>query len=67
MVEATALQKCAFEFATELPCWKNDKFEQYDVVYYVQGLDPRVCRGKYMKTHVQSFNQYLSNHKVPTT
>lgn len=31
VIQATALEKCAFEFAAEFPCWKNDKLQQQDV------------------------------------
>jgi hypothetical protein len=61
VVQATALEKRAFEFAAEFPCWKNDKFEQHDVTHIVQALDPRVCRYKHMTTYVESFNQYESS------
>lgn len=41
VIQATALEEGAFEFAAELPCWKNDKFEQHDVTYIVvQALRP---------------------------
>ena len=66
VIQATAMEKGAFEFAAEFPCWKNDKFEQYDATYIVQALDPRVCRYKYMTTHVESLNQYEFSYKVPT-
>lgn len=61
VVQATALQKGAFEFATEFPCWKNDKFEQHDVTHIVQALDPPVCRYKYITTYVESLNQCESS------
>jgi hypothetical protein len=44
VIQATTLEKGAFEFASELPCWKNDKFEQHHVTHIEQALDPHVCR-----------------------
>jgi hypothetical protein len=30
VIKATALEKSAFEFAAEFPCWRNDKLQQQD-------------------------------------
>ena len=48
VIQATALEEGAFEFAAEFPCWKNDKLEQHDVTYILQAIESRVCRYKYM-------------------
>jgi hypothetical protein len=37
VIETTALEKCAFEFAAEFPCWKNDKLQQQDVTCALAG------------------------------